>query len=212
MPGWSIRSRAPLGVSRNANALESVQRDADVLSTVLEDAAHFPGGHAEGLFSAVSEADVAQALAGRAPVLPIGAQSSLTGGATPMGEVVLATSRLNKILAVEAGTVRVEAGVTLTELEQALRRADRYYPPAPTFMGATVGGTIATNAAGAATFKYGTTRDWVQAITVVLPGGEVLDITRGEVLAHADGHFEIESGRRKIRVPIPSYRAPQVAK
>ncbi len=38
-------------------------------------------------------------------------------------------------------------------------------------MGATVGGTIATNAAGAATFKYGTTRDWVNAITVVLPGG-----------------------------------------
>ena len=36
----------------------------------------------------------------------------------------------------------------------------------------TVGGTIATNAAGAATFKYGTTRDWVNALTVVLPNGE----------------------------------------
>ena len=67
MPGWSIRSRAPQGLPRNANALDTVQRDADVLRTVLEDAAHFPGGHAEGLVSAASEADVAQALAGRDP-------------------------------------------------------------------------------------------------------------------------------------------------
>jgi D-lactate dehydrogenase (cytochrome) len=82
----------------------------------------------------------------------------------------------------------------------------------PTFMGAFVGGTIATNAAGATTFKYGTTREWVQAITVVLPGGDVLDIERGEVVAHHDGYFEIESGRRTIHVPVPTYRAPQVAK
>ena len=212
MPGWSIRSRAPRGAPRNANALETIQRDADVLRAVLEDAAHFPGGHAEGLVSAASEGDVSQALAGRAPVLPIGAQSSLTGGATPMGEVVLATSRLNKILGIEADSVRVEAGVTLTDLDQALRRAGGYYPPAPTFMGATVGGTIATNAAGAATFKYGTTRDWVNAITVVLPGGGVLDIERGAVRAHADGYFEIVSGRRTARVPVPTYRMPQTAK
>ena len=183
-----------------------------MLRAVLEDAAHFPGGHAEGLVSAASEADVSQALAGRAPVLPIGAQSSLTGGATPMGEVVLATSRLNKILDIGADSVRVEAGVTLTDLDQSLRRAGRYYPPAPTFMGATVGGTIATNAAGAATFKYGTTRDWVNAITVVLPGGEVLDIERGAVRAHADGYFEIVSGRGTVRVPVPTYRMPQTAK
>ena len=143
-----------------------------MVAAVLEDAAHFPGGHADGLIAATCEADISQALAGAAPVLPIGAQSSLTGGATPMGEVVLATSRLNRILDIGADTVRVESGVALTDLDQSLRRAGRYYPPVPTFMGATVGGTIATNAAGAATFKYGTTRDWVKAITVVLPSGE----------------------------------------
>ena len=56
----------------------------------------------------------------------------------------------------------------LAELDAALARAGRYYPPAPTFTGAFVGGTVATNAAGAATFKYGATRDWVAALTVVL--------------------------------------------
>jgi D-lactate dehydrogenase (cytochrome) len=129
-----------------------------------------------------------------------------------MGDVVLTTSRMNRIVRIDAESVRVEAGVTLSDLDAALRNAGKYYPPTPTFMGAFVGGTIATNAAGAATFKYGTTRDWVQGITVVLPTGEVLEIERGQVAAHPDGYFEIESGRRTIRVPLPSYRSPQVAK
>src|SRR5205823_1044343 len=175
-------------------------------------AAHYPGGNADGLISGTSEADIAHLLRGSSPVLCVGAQSSLTGGATPMGEVLLTTSRLNRIIRINGDSVQVEAGVTLTDLDAALRNAGKYYPPMPTFMGAFVGGAIATNAAGAATFKYGTTREWVQAITVVLPGGDVLDIERGQVVAHHDGYFEIESGRRTIRVPVPAYRAPQVAK
>src|SRR5207253_2410422 len=55
-------------------------------------------------------------------------------------------------------------------------------------------------------------RGWVRGVTVVLPGGDVLEIERGQVVAHHDGYFEIESGRRTIRVPVPAYRAPQVAK
>src|SRR5436190_4366884 len=208
MATWSIRARAPRGAINS----DKIQRDPDVVAGFLEDAAHFPGGNADGLIAGTSEADVANLLRGSSPVLCVGAQSSLTGGATPMGDVVLTTSRMNRIIRIDNESVRVEAGVTLTDLDAALRNAGKYYPPTPTFMGAFVGGTIATNAAGAATFKYGTTRDWVQAITVVLPSGEVLDIERGQVLAHEDGYFEIESGRRTIRVPVPSYRAPQVSK
>ena len=212
MPSSSIRARAPHG-SVKANAGNTVQRDPDVLAGFLEDAAHFPGGHADGLVAATCEADVANLLRGPLPVLPVGAQSSLTGGATPMGEVLLTTSRLNRIFKITNDAVHLEAGVTLTDLEAALRNAGRYYPPTPTFMGAFVGGTIATNAAGAATFKYGTTRDWVQAITVVLPSGDVLDIERGRVMAEPDGGFEIRSAAGStLRVPVPSYRLPQVAK
>ena len=212
MPSSSIRARAAKGATK-ANAGNHVQRDPDVLAGFLEDAAHFPGGHADGLVAATCEADVANLLRGPLPVLAIGAQSSLTGGATPMGEVLLTTSRLNRIFKITNDTVHLEAGVTLTDLDAALRNAGRYYPPTPTFMGAFVGGTIATNAAGAATFKYGTTRDWVQAITVVLASGEVLDIERGQVKSAPDGYFEIRSTRgATTRVPVPSYRLPQVAK
>ncbi|HEX4346801.1 MAG TPA: FAD-binding oxidoreductase [Vicinamibacterales bacterium] len=207
MPQWRLRARRPSGISE-----ARVNRDADLVAPFLKDAAHFPGGRSAGVVYACSEADVAAVLGGAETVLPIGAQSSLTGGGTPMGDVILSTSRLNHIELVGPQLARVGAGVTLVALDEALSRAGRYYPPAPTFTGAFVGGTIATNAAGAATFKYGTTRDWVQAITVVLPSGDVLDITRGDARAHSDGYFELELERGMVRVGVPTYAMPQVPK
>src|SRR5512140_3188480 len=161
--------------------------DADVLAGMLEDAAHFPGGHAAGSVFPASEAELAAAVRAAPAVLPIGAQSSLTGGATPMGEWLVSTGRLNRIVSIGADEAVVEPGVTLLELDAALAREGRYYPPAPTFTGAFVGGTVATNAAGAATFKYGPTRPWITALTIVLPDGDVLDIRRGETLADENG-------------------------
>lgn len=207
MPDWRLHTRAPRG---EATAAEP-NRDPEVLGSFLEDAAHYPGGHAAGVVYPTCEAEVAQALRGASSVLPIGAQSSLTGGATPLGDVVLSTSRLNRILEIGVDSVRVQAGVSLAELDAALDRAGRYYPPAPTFTGAFVGGIVATNAAGAATFKYGTTRDWVRGLTVVLPNGEVLDLERGAARAHA-GYFDIGAGADSIRVPVPGYRMPRLPK
>ena len=136
MSGCSIRARAPKGAVKS----DAIQRDPDVLAGFLEDAAHYPGGFADGLLAATCEADISRLLEGSSPVLCVGAQSSLTGGATPMGEVLLTTSRLNRIIKINAESVRVEAGVTLTDLDAALRNAGKYYPPTPTFMGAFVGG------------------------------------------------------------------------
>jgi D-lactate dehydrogenase (cytochrome) len=90
--------------------------------------------------------------------------------------------------------------------------AGRLYPPSPTFDGAFVGGTVATNAAGAATFKYGATRDWVEAITVVLPSGDVLDIERGATNASGAGRFELLLESRTLTVPVPTYQMPDVPK
>ncbi|MBW8867350.1 MAG: FAD-binding oxidoreductase, partial [Acidobacteria bacterium] len=176
-------------------AVPFIVRDADVLSAHLEDAAHFPGGFASGIAAPTSEAEVAELLRTAEAVLPIGAQSSLTGGATPRGELLLSTSRLNQVVALGDDWVRAEAGVTLVDLDAALARHGKYYPPVPTFTGAFVGGIVATNAAGAATFKYGTTREWVRAITVVLAGGDVLEIERGAMHARG-GRFELALSNR----------------
>jgi D-lactate dehydrogenase (cytochrome) len=189
-----------------------ILRDPDVLASFLEDAAHFTGGHAAGLATPSSVAEVAALVRAERSVLPIGAQSSLTGGATPMGDVLLSTAKLNRILDIGERSARVEAGVSLIDLDEALARAGRYYPPTPTFMGATAGGIVATNAAGAATFKYGTTRDWVEALTVVLASGDVLRIERGTTIADANGGLSLPVGGRTVRIAAPHYRLPAVAK
>jgi D-lactate dehydrogenase (cytochrome) len=209
MVDHSIRARAAAGGPATAPA---IGRDSDVIASFLEDAAHFPGGFAAGVCTPASEAEVAAVLRSASSVLPVGAQSSLTGGATPRGEVILSTSRLNRVIASGDDWIRVGAGMTLVELEAALTGLGKHYPPVPTFTGAFAGGIVATNAAGAATFKYGTTRDWVRALTIVLAGGDVLEIERGRTTAHRDGYFELVLADRTVRVPVPGYTMPQVAK
>lgn len=206
-PSHVVRARAPRGSETRP------LRDAspDRVQSYLRDAARVPGGRAEAVVWPVTEADVASLLLERSPVLAVGAQSSLTGGATPTGGLVLSTARM-KTLTTASDRIIAGPGVTLIDIEQALAADGRWYPPVPTYLGATVGGVIATNAAGAATFKYGTTREWVEALTVVLATGDVLDLRRGEVRGHIDGFFEIELRDRRVRVEVPPYRWPPVPK
>jgi D-lactate dehydrogenase (cytochrome) len=203
-----IATRPPAGTAGSL----AVATDPETLQSFVEDAAHYPGGHAAGVVFPRSEADVAAVIRANAKVLAIGAQSSVTGGATPRGEIVLATSKMTSILAVTDESARVQPGLPLVTLKAHLASQGRYYPPAPTYDGAFVGGTIATNASGAATFKYGSTRNWVRALTVVLASGEVLDVERGRVFAHPDGYFDVETPNGAVRVPVPTYVMPDVPK
>ncbi len=203
-----VRARAPKG----APGTLVVDRSPEAIGQHLEDAAHFPGGHAAAVARPRTEAEVAGLLSAAARVLPIGAQSSVTGGATPDGGVVLSTERLTTIHESGQDVVRVGAGVPLEALQKVLRDRGRWYAPVPTFTGAFVGGVVATNAAGAATFKYGATRKWVEALTVVLACGEVLEVARGECQADPDRGFEIicADGVRQVRPG--TYRMPAVPK
>ena len=144
-------------------------------------------------------------------LLIVGAQSSLTGGATPSGDVVIATDRLNDIRS-EGGRVHVGAGVPLQTVQDTLAKHGRWLPPVPTYLGAFAGGAVATSAAGAATFKYGTVRNWVDAITVVLAGGDVLELSRGEHFALANGTFEIETATGVRSIHLPPLTMPDVPK
>jgi D-lactate dehydrogenase (cytochrome) len=187
----------------------AITRDPDVIRSFLSDAAHVPGGSAEGVVFPGTVDEIAAVVVGAKHVLPVGAQSSLTGGATPRGDVVLSTRRLTDMAEPDETRVRVGAGVPLVELHRFLAARNLYYPPAPTYDGAFVGGTIATNAAGPATFKYGVTRDWVEAISVVLADGSILDIRRGDVRASDERLFEVETVNRGIvSVPMPTYTVP----
>lgn len=114
----------------------------------------------------------------RFPVVPRGAGTSLAGLAVPeKGGVVLDLGRMNKIISVSV-TDRlavVQPGVVYADLERALAPHDFFFPPDPASgTVATLGGNVATNAGGIKGAKYGTTKDYVLSLQVVLPDGRVM--------------------------------------
>lgn len=208
-PAHRISTRSPRGeLSPSAKPLtDGQQRHAFV-----RDVSGYPGGWTPAVAFPETEADVAALVRQHHAILPVGAQSSVTGGATPFGAVVLSTARMTNIQLLDQHHVRAQAGVSLAALQQVLDQDGRYYPPVPSYTKPSIGGVLATNAAGPATFKYGSTRDWVDALTVVLATGEVLDVERGQCITHPNGYFEIDGARGLRRVPVPTYHMPDVAK
>ena len=111
------------------------------------------------------------------PVIPRGAGTGLTGAAVAIyGGVMIDMSKMNKILGYdkENFVVKVQAGVLLNDLAEDAQRQGLLYPPDPGEKFATVGGNVSTNAGGMRAVKYGCTRDYVRAMTVVLPTGEIV--------------------------------------
>ena len=115
----------------------------------------------------------------RIPVTPRGAGTGLVGGAVPIqGGVLLVTTRMNKILSYDEDnfTVTVQPGVLLQTLAEDAATRGLLYPPDPGEKLATLGGNVSTNAGGMRAVKYGCTRDYVKAMTAVLPTGEIIKL------------------------------------
>lgn len=113
------------------------------------------------------------------PVTPRGAGTGLVGGCVPLyGGVVLCTARMNKILSYDMNNlvVHIQPGVLLCDLAADALAHGLMYPPDPGEKTATVGGNVSTNAGGMRAVKYGVTRDYVLAMTVVLPNGEIMKL------------------------------------
>ena len=113
------------------------------------------------------------------PVTVRGSGTGLVGAAVAVeGGILLETTKMNKILELDKEnlTVTVQPGVLLMELAAFAEENDFLYPPDPGEKSATIGGNISTNAGGMRAVKYGVTRDYVRALTVVLPNGEILKL------------------------------------
>ncbi|MEJ2586630.1 MAG: FAD-linked oxidase C-terminal domain-containing protein [Deltaproteobacteria bacterium] len=111
-------------------------------------------------------------------VVPRGAGTSLAGLTVPeQGGVVLDLGRMDKIvdINIEDRLAVVQPGVVYADLDRALAPHGFFYPPDPASGSvATLGGNVATNAGGIKGAKYGTTKDYVLALEVVLPDGRIL--------------------------------------
>ena len=113
------------------------------------------------------------------PVTVRGAGTGLVGGCVPIaGGIVLSTMRMNKILSYDMNNlvVHTQPGVRLCDLAADALSHGLMYPPDPGEKTATVGGNVSTNAGGMRAVKYGVTRDYVLAMTVVLPDGQIMKL------------------------------------
>ena len=112
-------------------------------------------------------------------ITPRGAGSGFTGGALPSeGGIVLAYEKhMNKILEIDMENMVavVQPGVINMDLQQAVEEVGLFYPPDPASEHySTIGGNVSENAGGMRAAKYGITKDYVMALRVVIPNGEII--------------------------------------
>ena len=113
----------------------------------------------------------------RVPLVPQGGNTGLAGGATPLTDgrdIVLNLSRMNRVRDLDPAndTITVEAGCILQRVQEAALSADRLFPLSLASQGSCeIGGNLATNAGGVHVLRYGTMRDLVLGLEVVLPDG-----------------------------------------
>lgn len=124
------------------------------------------------------------------PVTPRGGGTGLSGGAVPIyGGILLSLERMNKILEIDEENFLavLEPGVILAELYKAVEDRGLYYPVYPEEESATIGGNVATNAAGMKAVKYGVTRNYIMGLEAVLPSGAVIE-TGGKYVKNSTGY------------------------
>lgn len=113
-------------------------------------------------------------------LIPQGANSGVAGSTKPTErkELIIDCSKMNRILDLDLDTLTltVEPGVKIGDVQEYVASHGYFYPPDPASKFSTIGGNVATNAGGMRAIKYGTTRDYIRKMEVVLASGEVLEL------------------------------------
>ena len=125
------------------------------------------------------------------PVTARGAGTNLIGACLPdFGGIVMNYSKMNKIKRINKTdmTAIVQPGVVVGDLQKAVEEIGLFFPPDPSNLRvSTIGGAIAQSAGGPKTFKYGTTKDYVLGLKVVLADGSLM-ITGSNTIKNATGY------------------------
>ena len=178
-----MSSNAPITLHDDSDTLARYGCDWTRFWTPAPLAVAFPRSTEE-----VSEL-VRWAVAEKQALVPSGGRTGLSGGAVAhRGEIVVSMERMRQLQAIDPvePSLSAEAGMTVGELQQQAEKQDLFYPVDWAAAGSSqLGGSIATNAGGIRVLRYGMTRDWVRALTVVTGSGEVLRLNNGLIKNNA---------------------------
>ncbi|OGW74912.1 MAG: hypothetical protein A2Z72_00055 [Omnitrophica bacterium RBG_13_46_9] len=191
------------------------KNDPAVILTYLEDSSNLKGGHADKVLIPQNIEEVSSVLkeanSKKISVTISGAGTGQAGGRIPFGGLVLSTEKLSLIKQTrkldKGGCVTAEAGVPIKDLKEECDRNKLFYTYDPTEQTAFVGGTVATNASGARSFRYGPTRRYVKGMKLVLADGSILSLNRGEIKAKGRV-IEFRAEKRSYRFDLPKYKMP----
>jgi FAD/FMN-containing dehydrogenases len=126
-------------------------------------------------------------------IIARGAGTGVAGAQVPIHgeELIIDLKLMNRILDLdeETFTLTVEPGALVGEIHQHVESLGYFYPPDPASKHSSIGGNVATNAGGLRAVKYGTTRDYVREMTVVLPSGE--EMTLGSLNIKSSSGYDL---------------------
>lgn len=192
-----------------------IKSDKDVIEAYLHDESGLSGAFCEKVLIPENYSEVSailkEASSNNIPLSISGAGTGVTGGRLPFGGTVLSLEKLDAIISVKPGSMTVQAGVPITKIHEAAGSIGYFYPPDATEWDASIGGNIATNASGSRSFKYGSTRQYIDSIKVILADGEMLDIPRGKYLAKGQT-IEILNPKSETlnKIQIPNIQMPNI--
>jgi len=192
-----------------------VKKDPDTIGSYLEDSSNLKGGYAKAVVIPDTIQETAEFLKEankkKQSVTISGAGTGQSGARIPFGDLVLSTEKLNTIHSIKRtgnqGVALLGPGVLIDDLKRECKRHHLFYAYDPTEQTAFIGGTIATNASGARSFRYGSTRKFVNALTIVLASGDLLKLKRGQIKAKKRT-VEFSLGKTRYLIELPSYEMP----
>ena len=190
-----------------------IKTNLDEIQSYLADAANY-WGNCRAVYFPETHDDiieiVKEANSNKTEITVAGNRTGLTGSGVPISGIVISTEMLNRIIEINKDKkyAIVQPGVLLSELQSKVSAQGLLYPPDPTETNCFLGGTVATNASGSKSFKYGATRNFVQELKIILPDSEELNLVRGENFANGNNlALKTESGK-DIIIDLPNYKMP----